>query len=62
MGGVWGEVTPPKSWDTIESLSSTIHNDSIPETPSGKSGGGRVHPSSTVTTSLLLEGELALSI
>ena len=49
MGEVWGGVSPLKSgvavWGYNLKLISTLHNDSIPETPSGKKWGGRVHPS-----------------
>jgi len=42
MGGVWGGVSPPKLEDSVWGynlkLISTLHNDSIPQTPSGKSG------------------------
>jgi len=49
MGRVWGGVSPPKSgarvWGYNLKLISTLHNDSIPETPSRKRWGGQVHPS-----------------
>jgi len=42
INGVWGRVSPPTSgvrvWVYNLKLISTLHNDSIPETPSGKSG------------------------
>jgi len=49
MGGVWGGVSPRKSGDRVWGynlkLLSTLHNDSIAETRSGKKWGGHVHPS-----------------
>jgi len=54
MGRVWGGMSPPKSggrvWGYNLKLISTLHNDSIPETPSGKSGVDEstpVHPVAT---------------
>jgi len=45
----WRGVSPPKPGGRVcgynLKLISTLHNDSIPETPSGKKWGGRVHPS-----------------
>jgi len=44
----------PYSWSRVWGynlkLISTLHNDSIPETPSGKKWGGRVHPVHHVAT------------
>jgi len=54
MGGVWGGVSPPKLEDSVWGynlkLISTLHNDSIPQTPSRKSGvnvSTPVHPVAT---------------
>jgi len=47
--GVWGGMSPSRSWGRVcghnLKLISTLHNDSIQETPPGKTWGGRVHPS-----------------
>ena len=53
-----GRVSPPMSGDRVWGynlkLISTLHNDSIPETPSGKKWGGHVHPSPPMATPLIL--------
>jgi len=51
MGWMWGRVPPPKSGGRVWGYNlklSTLHNDSIPETPSGKKWGGQLDMSTTV--------------
>ena len=48
MGVVWEGYSLPsrgRVWGYNLKLISTLHNDSIPETPSGKKWGGHVQPS-----------------